>query len=96
MILMMLSGFPMHLKVTVRSRNFLSPSLMSERSVAGQQKFLRAISIFMDYAAQFNDKVFYNPTTIDTDLHHNTTADHKNIKFIFGWTGSHSTHTVSG
>jgi glycosyltransferase involved in cell wall biosynthesis len=44
-----------------------------------------------DYALQFNKNVVINPTTIDTDLHHNTTTDHGNSKFVFGWTGSHST-----
>ncbi len=44
-----------------------------------------------DYATQFNSKVIINPTTIDTELHHNTTTDHRNNKFVFGWTGTHST-----
>ena len=44
-----------------------------------------------DFAKQYNKNVIYNPTTIDTDEHHNTTTDHSNHKFIIGWTGSHST-----
>ncbi len=48
-------------------------------------------SFLKDYALKFNSRVTINPTTIDTDLHHNTTTDHSNDKFIFGWTGSHST-----
>lgn len=44
-----------------------------------------------DFARQYNQHVIYNPTTIDTDEHHNTTTDHSNHKFIIGWTGSHST-----
>ncbi|MCX6291879.1 MAG: glycosyltransferase family 4 protein [Bacteroidetes bacterium] len=44
-----------------------------------------------DFARQYNTNVVYNPTTIDTDEHHNTTTDHSNHKFIIGWTGSHST-----
>ena len=45
----------------------------------------------MDYALNYNQSVVINPTTIDTDLLHNTTTDHGNHKFTFGWTGSHST-----
>ncbi|HNS11324.1 MAG TPA: glycosyltransferase [Bacteroidia bacterium] len=44
-----------------------------------------------DFALNYNNNVLLNPTTIDTDLHHNTTKEHKKSKFIFGWTGSHST-----
>jgi len=44
-----------------------------------------------NYAKQFNANVVYNPTTIDTDEHHNTTTDHSNHIFTIGWTGSHST-----
>jgi glycosyltransferase involved in cell wall biosynthesis len=44
-----------------------------------------------DFARQYNKHVVVNPTTIDTDEHHNTTTDHSNHKFIIGWTGSHST-----
>lgn len=43
------------------------------------------------FASQYNTHVVHNPTTIDTDEHHNTTTDHVNHKFIIGWTGSHST-----
>lgn len=45
----------------------------------------------MDYALQYSSHVILNPTTIDTDQLHNTTTEHTNSKFIFGWTGSHST-----
>ncbi len=44
-----------------------------------------------EFAVQYNENVVLNPTTIDTDLHHNTTKEHNKSKFIFGWTGSHST-----
>jgi len=44
-----------------------------------------------EFARQYNQHIIYNPTTIDTDEHHNTTTDHSNHKFIIGWTGSHST-----
>jgi glycosyltransferase involved in cell wall biosynthesis len=43
------------------------------------------------FACQYNKNVIINPTTIDTDEHHNSTTDHSNSKFIIGWTGSHST-----
>jgi glycosyltransferase involved in cell wall biosynthesis len=44
-----------------------------------------------EHASLYNKSVVYNPTTIDTDEHHNTTTKHSNNKFIIGWTGSHST-----
>jgi glycosyltransferase involved in cell wall biosynthesis len=44
-----------------------------------------------EFAGKYNHNVIYNPTTIDTDEHHNTTNDHSNHRFIIGWTGSHST-----
>jgi len=43
------------------------------------------------YAGRFNERVYYNPTTIDTDSHHNTLKRHEHSQFVFGWTGSHST-----
>ena len=48
-------------------------------------------SFLRDYALTYNPIAIVNPTTIDTHLYHNTTTDHTNSKFIFGWTGSHST-----
>lgn len=44
-----------------------------------------------DFARQYNSRVVYNPTTIDTTEHHNTTTEHNNHIFTIGWTGSHST-----
>lgn len=44
-----------------------------------------------DYARKFNSRVVINPTTIDTDEHHNEIVDHDNHTFVIGWTGSHST-----
>jgi glycosyltransferase involved in cell wall biosynthesis len=46
-----------------------------------------------EYASQFNKNVVINPTTIDTDEHHNTVKEHGNHVFTIGWTGSHSTVT---
>lgn len=43
------------------------------------------------YAKQFNAQTFYNPTTIDTNSHHNQKQSHEGEKFVIGWTGSHST-----
>ena len=48
-------------------------------------------SYLAEFASKFNSNVVVNPTTIDTDAHHNTTTDHTNKKIIIGWTGSHST-----
>ena len=44
-----------------------------------------------EFASMHNKNVVINPTTIDTDEHHNSTTDHSNKKFVIGWTGSHST-----
>ena len=44
-----------------------------------------------EFALKYNSNVVINPTTIDTDEHHNIITDHSNSKFIIGWTGSHST-----
>jgi glycosyltransferase involved in cell wall biosynthesis len=48
-----------------------------------------------NYAALFNKRVVYNPTTIDTEnLHHrvsNSVPDQTSHRIRIGWTGSHST-----
>lgn len=44
-----------------------------------------------EYARKYNDNVVVNPTTIDTDAHHNKLARPESGKFTIGWTGSHST-----
>ncbi len=44
-----------------------------------------------EFASKYNSNVVINPTTIDTDELHNSIKDHNNMKFIIGWTGSHST-----
>jgi glycosyltransferase involved in cell wall biosynthesis len=46
-----------------------------------------------DFAKQFNRDVVFNPTTIDTEGHHNPAhyPRHSNGKITVGWTGSHST-----
>ena len=48
-----------------------------------------------NYAALFNKRVVYNPTTIDTEnLHHrvsNPVPDQASDRIRIGWTGSHST-----
>jgi glycosyltransferase involved in cell wall biosynthesis len=52
-----------------------------------------------DYARQFNSRVTFNPTTLDTEHAHNPARFDKNdmrkannIKgFVIGWTGSHTT-----
>jgi glycosyltransferase involved in cell wall biosynthesis len=45
------------------------------------------------YARQFNSRVVYNPTTIDTESLHNPAlyAKAKSDTVTIGWTGSHST-----
>lgn len=44
-----------------------------------------------DHAAQFNTNAIINPTTIDTERHHNRVKHYAGGKTIIGWTGTHST-----
>lgn len=44
-----------------------------------------------DHARQFNQKVVVNPTTIDTERHHNKLKQFSDEKMTIGWTGTHST-----
>lgn len=44
-----------------------------------------------EFAKKYNDNVVINPTTIETDDHHNVIKKHDNPVFVIGWTGSHST-----
>ncbi|MFY0628596.1 MAG: glycosyltransferase family 4 protein [Reichenbachiella sp.] len=44
----------------------------------------------VNYASQFNDQVFYNPTTIDTVSQHVPRSTNNEVPVI-GWTGTHST-----
>lgn len=46
------------------------------------------------YAKKFNNRVILNPTTIDTEKHHNPSLyfqQRKSDRVTIGWTGSHST-----
>lgn len=44
-----------------------------------------------NYARQYNKRVLYNPTCVDTEQHHNILANHDVDKVMIGWTGSFST-----
>lgn len=44
-----------------------------------------------DYARQFNANVVLNPTTIDTEHHHNQIKNQHTDMLVIGWTGTHST-----
>lgn len=44
-----------------------------------------------DYGSKFNDRVVVNPTTIDTENHHNRIKNQDSDQFVIGWTGTHST-----
>jgi len=48
-------------------------------------------SYLAEYARQFNPHVVVNPTTIDTQHHHNTLKNQATDKVTIGWTGTHST-----
>lgn len=43
------------------------------------------------FARQYNTKVIYNPTTIDTVNLHNQLSNHEVQRPVIGWTGTHST-----
>ena len=43
------------------------------------------------HARQFSDNVVVNPTTIDTEGHHNVVKTTGSEKITIGWTGTHST-----
>ncbi len=77
------------------SNNKLTMLLKSFHNTRDNCRWATKISVgndfLADFARQYNKNVVYNPTTIDTDEHHNTTTDHSNHRFIIGWTGSHST-----
>jgi glycosyltransferase involved in cell wall biosynthesis len=45
-----------------------------------------------DHASKFNEHVVYNPTTIDTENHHNQVKSEYHAVPVIGWTGSHSTN----
>lgn len=49
----------------------------------------------MDYAAQFNSRVIYTPTVVDTTHWHNPALHQRpagyNGRVVIGWTGTHST-----
>lgn len=44
-----------------------------------------------DHARQFNKNVVVNPTTIDTENHHDRVKQFSAQKITIGWTGTHST-----
>lgn len=44
-----------------------------------------------DFAHKFNSNVVINPTTIDTENHHQGIIEYPKDKISFGWTGTHST-----
>ena len=44
-----------------------------------------------NHARQFNTNVVVNPTTIDTEKHHNRVKAFSKEKLTIGWTGTHST-----
>lgn len=44
-----------------------------------------------EFAQQYNSSTVINPTTIDTDLLHNSTIDYNYNSIKIGWTGTHST-----
>jgi glycosyltransferase involved in cell wall biosynthesis len=44
-----------------------------------------------DHAARFNPQAVINPTTIDTEFHHNRVKSYTGARTVIGWTGTHST-----
>jgi glycosyltransferase involved in cell wall biosynthesis len=74
-------------KMTLYFRRFKNASRLCQwaSKISVGNRFLA------EYAAMFNSNVVINPTTIDTEEYHNSTASHDNHHFTIGWTGSHST-----
>ena len=56
----------------------------SERVSAGN-------TYLADFAQRYNPHVVINPTTIDTEHHHNRIQQQDTLLPVIGWTGSHST-----
>lgn len=75
--------------------NRLTRLLKRYRNVQDMCRWASVVSagndFLADHAKEFNPRVVVNPTTIDTDDHHNQLAVHDTDKFVIGWTGSHST-----
>ncbi|MCZ2444543.1 MAG: glycosyltransferase [Flavobacteriales bacterium] len=44
-----------------------------------------------NYASQYNQHIYYIPTTLDMEHHHNRERALNKNEFILGWTGTHST-----
>ncbi|MCK5367150.1 MAG: glycosyltransferase [Cyclobacteriaceae bacterium] len=81
------------------------PNTSEQNSLAGLLKYHRKVKhickwswkvscgndFLADYARKFNDRVYINPTTIDTLYHKPKTKTSSNQQIVIGWTGTHST-----
>ena len=76
------------------SNRFFSP-LKTHSNVFTICKWAYKVSVGNDYlrlsVKPYNSNVVINPTTIDTNYHHNIISDHDGGDMVIGWTGSHST-----
>ncbi|MEO8086113.1 MAG: glycosyltransferase family 4 protein [Bacteroidota bacterium] len=75
--------------------NWMTKYFKRYRNANNTMKWATVISagnrFLAEYASRFNRNILINPTTIDTDEHHNEIKKHGDHKFTIGWTGSHST-----
>jgi glycosyltransferase involved in cell wall biosynthesis len=76
--------------------NRLAARLKFHPKVAAICRWSHTISCGNAYLAawaggQTNAKVVINPTTIDTQLHHNQVKSQEGREVVIGWTGTHST-----
>lgn len=75
--------------------NKIAASLKWHQKVDSICKWAYKVSCGNEYlcnhARQFNANVVLNPTTIDTEHHHNQIKNQHAEKVIIGWTGTHST-----
>lgn len=77
------------------SNSGLTMSFKRFRNAGNVCKWAKVVSVgnkyLAEYALGFNKNVVVNPTTIETEGHHNVIKKHGTSKFVIGWTGSHST-----
>ena len=75
--------------------NWMTKYLKRYKNANNNMKWASVVSagnrFLAGHAQQFNPAVIVNPTTIDTEAHHNEEKHHGKHKFTIGWTGSHST-----
>ena len=81
------------------------PNTSEQNSLAGKLKYYQKVKdicqwswkvscgneFLAEFAREFNDQVYINPTTIDSSYHKPKIKNSTNKQITIGWTGSHST-----